>query len=168
MSWGLPAFFVTLWHAVVMSTFSSVFSLSPLHVQCRGISWRGARGAVSGKGRGGGARAPTGACLRLRPCELRGGCLGLGLTLLCQPSSRALSTPGSVTTQAPAPSPIRAHPACPIPSPDTAVPSPKWPAPFGPPRSNTWGFPKPFFSVLVCLPLPQNILHSFIHSSKYL
>lgn len=82
--------------------------------------------------------------------------------------SRALSTPGGVTTQAPAPSPIRAHPACPVPSPDTAVPSPKWPAPFGPPRSNTWGFPKPSFSVLACLPLPQNILHSLIHSSKYL
>lgn len=52
LSWGLLAFFVTLWHAVIISTFSSVLSLSPLHAQRRGISWQGARDAVSGRGWG--------------------------------------------------------------------------------------------------------------------
>ena len=53
--------FVTLWDAVIMSTFHTASSLSPLHTQPTGVSWPGAGDALSGRGwaaRGEGGEGP--------------------------------------------------------------------------------------------------------------
>lgn len=42
--------FVTLWDAVIMSTFHTASSLSPLHTQLSGVSGQGAGDALSGRG----------------------------------------------------------------------------------------------------------------------
>lgn len=121
LSWGLLAFCGDpLPCCLPLSTFSSVLSLSPLRAKRRGISWQGARDAAwlrralrQGLEQGGAKLTQAHACVSDRECQGVTFEPGAPSPSCLSSPARALSTLGSVTTQAPAPSPIRAPPCLP-------------------------------------------------------